>query len=86
MHILFGRAKCLLFTYSTTREQCCSAAVGEWFCKNGTELAKEKGTCHGLFPKGEHWETQMSKVLFLNVNVGSLETSLIYYTSKQDNK
>ncbi|XP_077957081.1 fibulin-1 [Gasterosteus aculeatus] len=50
------------YSCSTTREQCCSAAVGEWFCKNGTELAKEKGTCHGLFPKGEHWETQMSKM------------------------
>ncbi|XP_062414461.1 fibrillin-2-like [Pungitius pungitius] len=50
------------FTCSITKEQCCSAAVGEWFCKNGTELAKEKGTCHGLLPKGEPWETQIAKM------------------------
>ncbi|KAM8910562.1 fibulin-2-like [Spinachia spinachia] len=50
------------YSCSITKRQCCSAAVGEWFCNNGVKTAKEKGTCHGLFFQGEHWETQMSKM------------------------
>ncbi|XP_037318533.2 fibulin-1-like [Pungitius pungitius] len=50
------------YTCSITKGQCCSAAVGEWFCNNGIALAKGKGTCQRLLFQGEHWETEMSKM------------------------
>ncbi|KAM8910561.1 uncharacterized protein AB9W97_006881 [Spinachia spinachia] len=50
------------YSCSITKEQCCSAAVGEWFCYNGIQLAKDKGTCDGLSSKAEHWEFQIAKM------------------------
>ncbi|XP_077957080.1 fibulin-1-like [Gasterosteus aculeatus] len=50
------------YTCSITKGQCCSAAVGEWFCDNGMKMAKKEGTCDGVLPNGEPWETQMSKM------------------------